>query len=121
MVVQSVLIVDDDPSIVALLRTALEEEGYRVETASGDDALQIAREVRPSLILLDILMPGMGGAELSRRLRADPATSRIPILAMSAVAQFPVFTDEMAIDDVLPKPFRLADLLAKIARWVRPI
>ncbi len=67
-----VLVVDDNPDIVALLRDLLKLEGYQVHAAVGDLVLPLARAVRADLILLDAHMPGLDGAALSRRLRADP-------------------------------------------------
>src|SRR5207248_1633008 len=76
--------VDDDPAIVCFLREALEDEGYEVVTTVDGEALPLAHDLHPSVILLDAAMPGMDGLEVSRRLRADPVTALIPIVAMSA-------------------------------------
>lgn len=79
-----VLVVDDDASITEVIRAAMEDEGYRVLTAVDGGALPLAHTQRPDVILLDLHMPAMDGAEVSRRLRADPATAHIPIIVMSA-------------------------------------
>src|SRR5579864_8208775 len=71
----TVLVVDDDASIVELLEVALEGRGYEVLTAVNGTAVQVARERRPDVILLDVNMPGMDGEEVSRRLRTHPATA----------------------------------------------
>jgi CheY-like chemotaxis protein len=115
----TVLIVDDDPTILAVLRAALEDDGYRVLTAVNGGALPLARQAQPDVVLLDIMMPGMDGVEVSTRLRADPATARIPIVAMSATTNLRTLAGQMPIDDRLPKPFDLADVSAIVARWTR--
>src|SRR5690348_17554431 len=84
MATGTVLVVDDDPSIIALIETALADEGYQVMAAVGAGALTVAHDRQPDLILLDIMMPGMDGVEVSQRLRTDETTASIPIVAMSA-------------------------------------
>ena len=78
-----VLVVDDDQAFVELLACALQDASYEVVTASDSAALHVARERQPNVILLDLVMPVMDGVEVSRRLRADPTTAHIPIIAMS--------------------------------------
>lgn len=79
-----VLVVDDEPDQRELLRRIFERAGHEVRAAGhGADALEIVRESPPDLVVTDMMMPVMGGAELIRRLRADPATAAIPILAAS--------------------------------------
>src|SRR2546426_11642580 len=78
-------------------------------------ALRLARELRPDVNLLDYAMPDMDGAEISRRLRADPTTAAIPISLMSA--HEPAARPRMPVDDTLLKPFDLERMLAAVARW----
>ncbi|MCD6520727.1 MAG: response regulator [Anaerolineae bacterium] len=79
-----VLIVDDSRPVVTLLKVVLEREGYEVVTAyNGDDGLRIAREQKPDLIVLDIMMPGMDGYEVCYRLKQDYLTADIPILMLT--------------------------------------
>src|SRR4051794_27910511 len=81
----AILIVDDAPDNLAVLRTMMLRQGYQTFLAtSGDRALEIAQRVKPDLILLDIVMPGIDGLETCRRLKAHPATARIPVIFMSA-------------------------------------
>jgi CheY-like chemotaxis protein len=115
----TVLVVDDDPSIVDLLETALTGQGYRVESAVDGAAVQRARDLQPDVILLDLMMPGMDGVEVSRRLRAAPETAAIPIVAMSAAERLGTTAAQMVVDDRLPKPFELRHVFALVARWVR--
>jgi CheY-like chemotaxis protein len=111
-----ILVVDDDPDIVEVLRCLLHDAGYEVATAHDGAALPLVRERQPRVILLDILMPRMDGVEISRRLRADPATAHIPIIALSATPQW---LPALPVNDRLTKPFRLGHLLAKVRYWVR--
>jgi CheY-like chemotaxis protein len=115
----TVLVVDDDADIVDFLHMALEGLGYRVLSAVDGCALSLAREDPPDLILLDLLMPGMDGVEVSQRLRAHPATANIPIVLMSAHERLLSTARSVAADDRLPKPFELDDLFATVARWVQ--
>lgn len=111
-----ILVVDDDPAISNLVQDALTDEGYAVRTALGAEAVRVAQEDQPHFILLDIMMPGMDGVEMSAQLRSDPRTAHIPIVVMSA------FTPNTApvglqCDGWLAKPFSLTQLYATIGRW----
>lgn len=115
-----ILVVDDEAPIRNLVAAVLADDGYLLDTApSALDALDRISRHAPDLILLDVMMPGMDGLELLAVLRADPRTSDIPVVIMSAA-----YTRKDAVpgaDDLLPKPFDLADLLAVVARQVRPV
>ena len=111
-----ILVVDDDPDIVELLRCVLHDAGFEVAIADGDAALSLAQERQPHLILLDILLPGMDGVEAIQRLRADPATAHIPLIALSAAPQW---LPALPVSDRLITPFTLGHLLAKVRYWVR--
>ncbi|MHB0976959.1 MAG: response regulator [Candidatus Aquicultorales bacterium] len=81
-----VLVVDDEPDIVRLMKLQLEKEGYRVLTAlTGEDAIEMAKTERPDVVTLDILMDGINGFEVIRRLDEDPATASIPVIVISVV------------------------------------
>ena len=112
-----VLVVDDDPSIVSLLTDILEDDDYEVISASGGQALTLARAAHPSAILLDLMMPVMDGREVSRRLRADTATSDIPIIVMSAQRDLRSAVAGMKVNDCLAKPFDLDDVSITVAHW----
>jgi two-component system, cell cycle response regulator DivK len=84
---EAILVVDDQPANLKLARVMLASEGYEVRTAAdAEEALTVLRDFRPRLILMDIQLPGMDGLELTRRLKADPATRDVVILAMTAYA-----------------------------------
>jgi len=119
MATGTVLVVDDDPAIIELVETALEDQGYVVLSAVNGAALQVARDRQPDVILLDILMPGMDGVEVSQRLRADPATASIPIIAMSVQDRLHATFSLMPVDDRLAKPFELTGLYTTVARWAQ--
>ncbi len=114
-----VLVIDDDRKITDLLRRGLGYEGYIVDIAhSGAEGLAQAREHTPDLVILDIMMPGMDGLEVCRRLRAQ---GKIPILmltARDAVADR-VLGLETGADDYLVKPFAFEELLARIHAMLR--
>ena len=84
---EPILIVDDNAANLKLARVLLRAEGYEVQTArNAEEALAVLRRFRPRLILMDIQMPGMDGMELTRRLKADPATAGILVLALTSYA-----------------------------------
>lgn len=84
----SILVVDDDPEIVAMLTTRLSHRGYRVATASdGHRALELAKREKPDLVLLDVMMPGKSGWEVARALKQDPVTQAIKIVMVTAIGE----------------------------------
>ena len=111
------LVVDDDPGILQVLQDVLEAEGYAVSTAGdGEQALRQWDEVRPEIVLLDILMPGLDGFEVCRRLRQwDPrrTTPIIMLTALSAEAD-EVRGLEVGADDYVTKPFNTRELTARM-------
>jgi CheY-like chemotaxis protein len=109
-----ILVVEDDPAIATVVEETLTAEAYEVVRTGAASALRLARELRPDVILTDYAMPDMDGAELSRRLRADPTTAGIPIILMSAHP--PAARPPMLVDAELPKPFDLAAMSAVVAR-----
>lgn len=113
----TVLVIDDDPTITTLLRAILEDEGYQVLTAVNEAAIEIARRMQPKVILLDLMMPGMDGVEVGKRLRADPTTATIPIVLMSASHVLTRAASQIPIDDQLSKPFEIDSVYAVVARW----
>jgi two-component system response regulator MprA len=118
-----ILVVDDERAVRDSLRRALELEGYGVELASdGEEALRrLALEPAPDAMVLDILMPGVDGLEVCRRLRRDG--NGIPILMLTARAEVDsrVAGLDAGADDYLPKPFALAELLARLRALLRRV
>ena len=108
-----ILVVDDEPTICAFVQEFLEDEGYRSACASnGVEALQQIRQIRPDLVLMDIMMPGLDGRAVVRHLQAHPTYAGIPVILMSAAVRW----DE-AIDgpiQFISKPFDLDRLLRMI-------
>jgi DNA-binding response OmpR family regulator len=117
MPVGTVLVVDDDPVIVNLLRVNFEIEGYSVVTATGGEAgLARAHSGAPDVIVLDVMMPGIDGIEVARRLRSDEATRKIPIILLSAKAQSSDVAAGLAVaDEYITKPFEPLELLERVA------
>ena len=113
----AILIVDDAPASLSVLRKMMVQQGYQVFVATtGERALAIAERVHPDLILLDVVMPGMDGLEICRQLKAQPATARIPVIFMSArgdtddvVAGF-----DIGAADYVTKPLRMAEVCARV-------
>ena len=115
-----ILVVDDDPRITDLLRRILAFEGYSVNVASsGDEALRKALERPPDLIVLDIMLPGVDGLEVARRLRA--AGDSVPILMLTARDAVPNRVEglEAGADDYLVKPFAPEELVARVKAVLR--
>ena len=112
-----VLVVDDDPVIAGMIGEVLQRAGYAVAYGVGMEAPALARRLQPAAILLDIMMPGMGGVEVRRRLHAEPRTANIPVIALSAGRHLRAYAAEIGADDYLAKPFDLDELLARIQEF----
>ena len=119
---QSILVVDDDPIIARLLEIELISAGYEVGLASsGEQALEVAQAKRPDLILLDVLMPGMDGFEVARRLRSDPRTLPVSIIMLTATGLSANRLEGLnaGADDYIVKPFDTPELLARVKGVLR--
>lgn len=114
----TVLVVDDDATILDLVQLALEDGGYCVLVSIDGAALRLAHEQQPDLILMDLMMPEMDGREVTTRLRADSATAHIPIIVLSARRNLTHWTAGMQVDGTLDKPFDLDDLSSIVGHWV---
>ena len=116
-----VLAVDDQPQNLRLLDAVLAPRGYTVlQAGSGEDALQILRAGGVDLVLLDIVMPGIDGYEVCRRIRADPDTAFLPIVMITASGdQEKVNAIQAGADDFVGKPFNRDELLARVASLAR--
>jgi DNA-binding response OmpR family regulator len=119
-----ILVVDDEPDLVELIRHHLVREHYEVVTAhDGERGLAEARVRLPDLILLDLMLPGIDGLEICRRLRADPRTKSIPIVMLTAKGEESdaVVGLMQGADDYVRKPFGMKELVARIATRLRAV
>ncbi len=115
----TILVVDDDRKITDMLRRTLAYEGYRVLTAAdGHEALAVAQTQRPDLVVLDWLMPGLGGIEVAKRLRGADDALILMLTARDAMEDRVTGLDSGA-DDYLVKPFTPPELLARIRALLR--
>jgi len=119
---ENILIVDDEEDILELVRYNLQKEGYSVIcSANGEDALTKARNKFPDLIVLDLMLPGLDGLEICKLLKADPKTSQIPIIMLTAKGEeTDVITGlEVGADDYIAKPFSPKVLIARVRTALR--
>jgi len=122
MVKQKILVVDDEEDILELLKFNLSREGYQVLCAvSGEQALRLVRSENPDLIMLDLMLPGIDGLEVTRRLKNDPDTKNLPIVMLTAKGEeADIVTGlELGADDYITKPFSPRILIARIRAVLR--
>jgi two-component system cell cycle response regulator len=116
---KKILFIEDEPDQIAMVSLRLEKNGYiAIASMDGEKGLKKAAEEKPDLILLDIIMPGMDGFEVARRLRANPVTKHIPIITTTAAGMDDVEHQcrLAGADDCVRKPYDSLDLLTKIER-----
>jgi len=119
---RTVLVVDDEPAIVQIARDYLDRAGFRVITAGdGELAVRLARAERPSLLVLDLMLPGMDGLDVTRALRQDPATRKLPIIMLTARVEEAdrLVGLELGADDYITKPFSPRELVARVRAVLR--
>ena len=112
-----ILVVDDDPVIVELLRVNFEIEGFEVVSAAdGREGLDRARSERPDVVVSDIMMPRLDGLQMLSQLRADPTTARLPVILLSAKAQNADVQHglELGAADYVTKPFDPLELIERV-------
>jgi DNA-binding response OmpR family regulator len=117
-----ILIVDDDPWIRRMVGTVLERRGHRLDAASdGSEGLEKALELRPDLIITDVLMPGMDGWALVRALRSHPEMSLVPVIFLTALNKDEdrILGYRLGADDYLAKPFRVEELDLRVEKALR--
>ncbi|HEV8243596.1 MAG TPA: response regulator transcription factor [Nitrospirales bacterium] len=117
-----ILIIEDERDIQDLIRHYLEKDGFRTRTASdGTAGLAAARQEHPDLIVLDLMLPGLDGLELCKKLRADLATALTPVIMLTAKAEESdkIVGLELGADDYLTKPFSPKELVARIKALLR--
>ena len=119
---ERILVVDDEPDIVALVAYHLAKTNYRVSTASnGTDALSIARHERPSMLVLDLMLPGMSGFDVLEHIRAEESTRHIAVLMLTArkEEQDRIRGLSLGADDYLTKPFSPQELVLRVGAILR--
>ena len=119
---KTVLIADDEPDVLNLLALNLRKEGFDVLKAEdGARALEIAKAESPDLVVLDLMMPGMSGLEVTKQLKQSPATNRIPILMLTARAEEVdrIVGLELGADDYVTKPFSPREIVLRVQAVLR--
>ncbi len=119
---QKILVVEDETDLLDLVVYALRKEGFKpLRAESGEKALELARDEHPDLVLLDLMMPGLDGLEVCRRLRANDATADIPIVMVTARAEESDAVVGLAVgaDDYVKKPFGVKELVARVRAVLR--
>ena len=119
---QTILVADDEPSIVLSLQVLLKKAGYMVRIArNGEEALESVAEVRPDLVLLDAMMPKRDGFDVCQSLRSDPATQDLPIIMLTAKSRDVERQKGMALGatDYITKPFSTRELVATVQKYLQ--
>src|SRR6187402_818749 len=112
-----ILVVEDDDAVAMMIQDYLSGHEYRTaRAADGREAVEMVQQLRPDLIVMDLMMPRLTGGEAATALRRDPLTEKIPIIAISAVADVTSIAEMLPLDEILPKPFDLDDLITTIER-----
>jgi two-component system alkaline phosphatase synthesis response regulator PhoP len=122
MTKETILLVEDERNITELVKYNLEQEGFRVLTAfKGDEGLEQARNEKPSLVILDLMLPGMDGIEICKILKQNYKTGQIPIIMLTAKSQEAdkVLGLELGADDYVTKPFSPRELVARVKSVLR--
>lgn len=124
MAVKKILVVDDEPKIVEMVRVILESEGFKViEALSGAECLRIIKRSSPDAILLDIMMPDMDGWVVYRKIKENDKTASIPVIMLTARAgtiDREMGLDVIGVDDYITKPFLPDELVEKINTILKP-
>ena len=119
---KAILVADDDPDILSIVSMSLETQGYTVyKAANGREAVDLARQHHPDLVLMDMMMPVVSGYEAVTELKADDSTRNITIVGLSAKA---MATDmeratDVGIDGYITKPFRIAQVLSVVENYLQ--
>jgi CheY-like chemotaxis protein len=115
MKAKRILISDDDEGILDAIKTMCEVLGYEVHiVADGNEVMEAVKQLKPDLLLLDIWMSGVDGREVCQQLKADPTTSELPILMISASQQIKTSALNCGANDFLAKPFEMTAMMEKI-------
>jgi CheY-like chemotaxis protein len=118
---RTVLCIEDEPEAISLIKLILERGGFRVIGAlNGRDGLELAREANPDVVLLDLMMPGLDGWEVTRRMKADEALRGIPVIVLTGVDETSEGSRDLQADDYVTKPFAPRDLIRRVQEAVDP-
>jgi two-component system phosphate regulon response regulator PhoB len=119
---EKIIVVEDDEDILELIAYNLGREGYQVtKVTSGEKLLQLVQTRQPDLIILDLMLPGVDGLQICKRLKAEPRTQRIPVVMVTARGEEADVVSglELGADDYIPKPFRPRELVARVRAVLR--
>ena len=122
MMRKKIVVIEDEPDIVEVISYNLKNEGYRVLSVDrGDEGINLIRDQSPSLVILDLMLPGMDGLSVCQQLKSDPIVRDIPIIITSAKSEETdiVIGLELGADDYLTKPFSPRELLARVKAVLR--
>jgi len=122
MTQERILLIEDEPDIAEVLQYNLEKEGFEVETARrGDTGLEVIRRGAPDLLLLDLMLPGIDGLELTRMLKRDTATAHLPIVMLTARGEEVdrIVGLELGADDYISKPFSPREVVLRVKAVLR--
>jgi CheY-like chemotaxis protein len=111
-----VLVVEDEQDVAELVADVLDLEGYEARIASGEEAVESVLSFRPNVILLDLMMPGVDGFEVARRLRARQETNRVPIVVMTAMHDAQSRAREVGAQGCIAKPFDIGELIHAVEK-----
>lgn len=125
--IPKILLIDDDPDFVEATKVVLESKPYRVITAlSGGEGLKKAREEKPDLVLLDIIMPGVDGFQVCQQLKKDPQLAQIPVIMITSFSEKYMESSlgvsqglTLEAEDFIDKPVAPAELLIRIEKWLK--
>jgi CheY-like chemotaxis protein len=118
---QTILVVDDNEANLRLINAVLRTRGYDLlEARSGEAALEALATQRPSLVLMDVQMPGLSGIDVARTIRSMPTLAELPLVAITAMAMKGDREEILAagFNDYLAKPYKMGELLSLVARWL---
>jgi CheY-like chemotaxis protein len=113
---KKIVVIDDQPDILYVVKSILVRKGYDVATDSTDAILENMKENYPDLIILDVNLEEMDGGDICHKLKTQESTKHIPIILMSAIMDLPKISDACGADDYLNKPFQSADLLDMVKK-----
>jgi two-component system phosphate regulon response regulator PhoB len=122
MTTKKVLVIEDEADILEVIEYNLKREGYKVTCASdGEDGFKLARDIAPDLILLDLMLPGLDGIEVCRRLKGDSVTDNVPIIMVTAKGEESDIVLGLGVgaDDYVTKPFSPRELVARVRAVLR--